>query len=64
MEIYPCHGAGSACGKSIGDRTQTTIGNERLFNPALQDRSPEEFCGLAAERYARASPALRPAKKR
>lgn len=43
MEIYPCHGAGSACGKSIGDRTQTTIGNERLFNPALQDRSPEEF---------------------
>lgn len=43
MEIYPCHGAGSACGKSIGDRTQTTIGNERLFNPAFQDRNPEAF---------------------
>jgi hydroxyacylglutathione hydrolase len=43
LEIYPCHGAGSACGKSIGDRTQSTIGNERLFNPAFQDRSPEEF---------------------
>lgn len=43
MEIYPCHGAGSACGKSIGDRTQSTIGNERLFNPAFQERSKIEF---------------------
>jgi hydroxyacylglutathione hydrolase len=43
MEIYPCHGAGSACGKSIGDRTQSTLGNERLFNPALQPRSADEF---------------------
>ena len=25
VEIYPCHGAGSACGKSIGDRDQSTI---------------------------------------
>ncbi|RUR72510.1 rhodanese-like domain-containing protein [Chlorogloeopsis fritschii PCC 9212] len=43
MEIYPCHGAGSACGKSIGDRRQSTIGNEKIFNPALQERSEEEF---------------------
>jgi hydroxyacylglutathione hydrolase len=43
MEIYPCHGAGSACGKSIGDRTQSTIGNEKLFNDAFQDRNPDEF---------------------
>jgi hydroxyacylglutathione hydrolase len=43
IEVYPCHGAGSACGKSIGDRTQTTIGNERVFNPAFQDRSAEAF---------------------
>jgi hydroxyacylglutathione hydrolase len=43
LEIYPCHGAGSSCGKSIGDRRQSTIGNERLFNPALKERSPEEF---------------------
>src|SRR5690625_6607974 len=27
IEVYPCHGAGSACGKSIGDRRQTTLGN-------------------------------------
>lgn len=43
IEIYPCHGAGSACGKSIGDRRQSTIGNERLFNPALKERSESEF---------------------
>jgi hydroxyacylglutathione hydrolase len=43
FEIYPCHGAGSACGKSIGDRTQSTIGNERLFNPAFQQRTADEF---------------------
>ncbi len=43
MEIYPCHGAGSACGKSIGDRRQSTIGNERIFNPAFKERSESEF---------------------
>jgi hydroxyacylglutathione hydrolase len=43
LEIYPCHGAGSACGKAIGDRQQSTIGNERLFNSALQQRSENEF---------------------
>jgi hydroxyacylglutathione hydrolase len=43
IEIYPCHGAGSACGKSIGDRTHSTIGNERIFNGAFQERRVEEF---------------------
>ena len=44
IEIYPCHGAGSACGKSIGDRRRSTLGNELLFNPALnQRRSEREF---------------------
>lgn len=43
VEVYPCHGAGSSCGKSIGDRRHSTIGNERLFNPALKERSEETF---------------------
>lgn len=43
MEIYPCHGAGSSCGKSIGDRTKSTIGNERIFNEALKERAEAEF---------------------
>lgn len=44
VEIYPCHGAGSACGKSIGDRRQSTIGNERVYNDALKtERSEQAF---------------------
>lgn len=43
LEVYPCHGAGSACGKAIGDREQSTIGNERRFSEALQDRTEDEF---------------------
>ena len=43
IEVYPCHGAGSACGKSIGDRRQTTIGNERVFSETFKERSESEF---------------------
>lgn len=43
VEIYPCHGAGSSCGKSIGDRRQSTIGNERVFSDAFKQRTEEEF---------------------
>ncbi|MEJ7862905.1 MAG: rhodanese-like domain-containing protein [Pyrinomonadaceae bacterium] len=43
IEVYPCHGAGSACGKSIGDRRQTTIGNERVFSKTFNDRTEAEF---------------------
>ncbi|WP_312913950.1 MBL fold metallo-hydrolase [Stutzerimonas nitrititolerans] len=42
IEIYPCHGAGSACGKSIGDRRHSTLGSERLFNPALREQRSED----------------------
>jgi len=34
--IYPCHGAGSACGADIGERPMTTIGYERRTNDFLQ----------------------------
>jgi hydroxyacylglutathione hydrolase len=43
VEVYPCHGAGSACGKSIGDRRQTTVGNERVFSETFKERSESEF---------------------
>ncbi|MGE0491117.1 MAG: rhodanese-like domain-containing protein [Vulcanimicrobiota bacterium] len=43
VEVYPGHGAGSACGKSIGGRDQTTIGTERRFNEALKERSRADF---------------------
>jgi hydroxyacylglutathione hydrolase len=34
--VYPGHGAGSACGKKIGDSPSTTIGQEKRFNYAFQ----------------------------
>jgi hydroxyacylglutathione hydrolase len=41
--VYPAHGPGSACGKNIGKETQSTIGDQKKFNYALQDMSREEF---------------------
>lgn len=41
--IYPCHGAGSACGADIGDRPMGTIGYERRTNPFLQYDDFESF---------------------
>jgi hydroxyacylglutathione hydrolase len=36
VQIWPGHGAGSACGKALGAIPSTTLGYEKLFNPALQ----------------------------
>ena len=36
VELYPTHGAGSLCGKGMSDRTTSTLGYERRFNPSLQ----------------------------
>lgn len=36
LQLWPGHGAGSACGKSLGAVPQSTIGYERRFNPAIE----------------------------
>lgn len=36
LQILPAHGAGSACGKSLGAVPTTTLGYERRFNEALR----------------------------
>lgn len=36
LQIWPGHGAGSACGKALGAIPSTTLGYEKMFNPALQ----------------------------
>jgi hydroxyacylglutathione hydrolase len=36
LQIWPGHGAGSACGKALGAIPTTTLGYEKLFNPAFQ----------------------------
>lgn len=43
LQVWPGHGAGSACGKSLGSLPQTTLGFERLYNPALQQASEAAF---------------------
>lgn len=35
LQVWPAHGAGSACGKSLGAVPQTTVGYEKRVNPAL-----------------------------
>ena len=45
--IYPGHGAGSLCGKSIGAMRSTTLGFERKYNPALSPRERNDFVDFA-----------------
>ena len=42
-EVYPAHGAGSLCGKSLSKETWSTLGEQRQTNYALQPMSKEEF---------------------
>ncbi len=41
VQVWPAHGAGSACGKSLGAIPSSTIGYERRFNPAIRAASDE-----------------------
>lgn len=41
--VYPAHGAGSSCGKNLGPETFSTIGEEKKFNYALQQKTKADF---------------------
>jgi hydroxyacylglutathione hydrolase len=43
LQIWPGHGAGSACGKALGAVPQSTLGYERRFNWAFGIRDEDEF---------------------
>jgi len=43
LQIWPGHGAGSACGKSLGAVPQTTMGYEKRFNWAFGITEESEF---------------------
>ena len=43
LQIWPGHGAGSACGKAISALPQSTLGYERRFNWACQPQTEDEF---------------------
>ncbi|MGA1191242.1 MAG: rhodanese-like domain-containing protein [Bdellovibrionota bacterium] len=50
VQVWPAHGAGSACGKALGAVPQSTVGYERRFNPALQLTSERDrFLGYVLE---------------
>jgi hydroxyacylglutathione hydrolase len=44
--VYPAHGAGSLCGKSLSSETVSTLGSQRRTNYALQPMSSEAFVAL------------------
>jgi glyoxylase-like metal-dependent hydrolase (beta-lactamase superfamily II)/rhodanese-related sulfurtransferase len=42
-KVFPAHGCGSLCGRKISSAPFTTIGQERMFNWALQIKDREQF---------------------
>jgi hydroxyacylglutathione hydrolase len=43
LQLWPGHGAGSACGKSLGALPQTTLGYEKITNWAFQIDQEDQF---------------------
>lgn len=43
LQVWPAHGAGSACGKALGAVPSTTVGYEKLANWALKTRGEDDF---------------------
>lgn len=41
--VYPAHGAGSMCGKSLSKETVSTIGEQKKFNYAMQPMDFDDF---------------------
>ena len=46
VEVWPAHGAGSACGRNISRETSSTIGAQRKDNYALRPMSRDEFVSM------------------
>jgi hydroxyacylglutathione hydrolase len=49
LQIWPGHGAGSACGKALGAVPQSTLGYEMIVNWALSIDDEEEFARRVLE---------------
>jgi hydroxyacylglutathione hydrolase len=49
MQIWPGHGAGSACGKGLGAIPSSTVGYEKLFNPMLTIEDEAFFIDVLLE---------------
>lgn len=42
LQLWPGHGAGSACGKALGAVPESTVGYEQRFNPSIQAATNEQ----------------------
>lgn len=42
LQIWPAHGAGSACGKALGAVPSSTVGYEKMFNPSIKAAASEQ----------------------
>lgn len=42
-EVWPAHGAGSLCGRSLASKYTSTVGYEKLYNPVLRRTDREDF---------------------
>ena len=42
VQVWPAHGAGSACGKDLGAVPTSTVGYEKRFNPAIRAAETEQ----------------------
>jgi hydroxyacylglutathione hydrolase len=49
LQLWPAHGAGSACGRSLGAVPQTTLGYEKLVNWAFQIDDEAQFAEAVLE---------------
>lgn len=49
VRVFPAHGAGSLCGKSLGSEPFTTIGAEKATNPAFAVQTKEQFIARLTE---------------
>jgi glyoxylase-like metal-dependent hydrolase (beta-lactamase superfamily II)/rhodanese-related sulfurtransferase len=56
VRVFPAHGAGSACGKNLSTATQSTIGEQRATNYALQPMAEDEFVAAVTTGQAVAPP--------
>lgn len=49
IQVWPAHGAGSACGKALGAVPSSTVGYEKRFNWAFKYNNREEFIDVLLE---------------
>jgi glyoxylase-like metal-dependent hydrolase (beta-lactamase superfamily II)/rhodanese-related sulfurtransferase len=47
--VYPAHGAGTLCGRTLRDAPSTTIGEEKTSNPAFRDMTRDAFIAMLTQ---------------